>query len=71
MPAEPSLGFLQRYFGPSFMIKKRKTDIQLPNEEEEQKKKKKKRPFDIEEGSTIDKMLKGYKKVSELSNANK
>lgn len=65
MPPEPSLGLLQKYFGPSFMTKKRKTNIELPSEGKEQKKKKK-GIFDVEEGSTVDKMLKGYKKVSEL-----
>lgn len=29
--ASPSLNFLQKHFGPSFMAKKRKGDIELPN----------------------------------------
>lgn len=28
----PSLSFMQKHFGPSFMSKKRKEDIYLPNE---------------------------------------
>lgn len=28
----PSLGFLQKHFGPTFLKKKRKEDIELPNE---------------------------------------
>lgn len=30
--AGPSLSFLQKQFGPSFMRKKRKGDIELPNQ---------------------------------------
>jgi hypothetical protein len=78
MPAEPSLSFMQRHFGPSFGTKKRKTDIYLPTEGEEvmttreyekrqeEPKKKKKKLVDISEGSTLDKVLRGYKKVSEM-----
>lgn len=34
-PIAPSLTFFQKYFGPSFMAKKRKTDIELPSEGKE------------------------------------
>lgn len=67
MPAEPSLGLLQRYFGPSFMTKKRKEDINLPAEGlPDPKLKKKKGMFDVADDSTLGKMMKGYKQVSEL-----
>ena len=53
---EPSLGLLQKYFGPTFMKKKRKKDIHLPSRPDE---------IDprilesVDKGSTMDKIKFG------------
>jgi hypothetical protein len=67
----PQLGLLQRYFGPSFMTKKRGGDIQLPDPPNMKKKKPietspLQKIFNPEAGSTLDKVKSGYQAVQKL-----
>lgn len=53
----PSLSFLQKHFGPTFMTKKRKTDIELPPMNKERKKRPLSKLDEIKEGYGIFKKL--------------
>ena len=53
----PSLGFLQKYFGPTFLKKKRKEDIELPNERGTKDKRLRTKLDDVKEGYSIFKDL--------------
>ncbi len=68
MDTSPREGMLQKIFGPSFMTRKRTEDIELPSD-----KKKKKSIFGLEinDDSRTGKIITGYNKLDEFSQAQK
>lgn len=57
----PSLGFLQKHFGPTFMRKKRKGDIQLPLGRDKK---------DPRLRTRLSNITEGYRKFKELRSRN-